>query len=309
MKLDIDVNEIKRLYLEEDKSTIEIADVFGCGKETIRKRMVENNIPRRGRGEANRKKGKNGILENPNRLRELYWEEEKSLKEIGEICGCFGGTVRRRMLEYDIPTRDRREAAKKSIMVRPDLVPSTSLSYVLGVCLGDGSVFKTKSNGTVWYVVVLEVKDREFAEEFHDCLENINLNPKSIELDYFQVRAYSKKFYKWYIKQDIDGIEKLVSQNEKFKASFIRGFYDSEGFLDIEKYTLCMSNNNEKIIRLVKNMITSLGFEVSLSLHSNGEWRLRILGGMEERNRFVNSINPSIPRRARIQKPKGEIDI
>jgi len=304
MRLDIDAEKVERLYWEENKSLREIADIFQCHQKTIWRRMINNGIPRRSKD--TRKKGKNGILENPDKLRRIYWKENKSLQEIADICGCAPSIVRNRMLEYNIPRRNREEASKQSIMVEPDLTPSASLSYVLGVCFGDGSVFKTKSNGTVWYVVALGVKDKEFAEEFYNCLEDIGLNPKLIELDYYQVRAYSKKFHEWYLSKSTKDIEKLISEKRSFKISFIRGFYDSDGHQSLDKFALCMNNKNEKIIRLVRRIIDSLGFNTSLNLQKNKCWTLNVLGGAKQKNRFIRLINPSIPRRARIQKLKGE---
>jgi len=40
------------------------------------------------------------------RLRRLYWDEGKSIKETAEACDCAINTIQRYMDKYDIPTRD-----------------------------------------------------------------------------------------------------------------------------------------------------------------------------------------------------------
>jgi len=43
-------------------------------------------------------------------LRKKYWEEEKSVEEIGDEAGCSGETVRRWMHKLDVDMRDKSEA-------------------------------------------------------------------------------------------------------------------------------------------------------------------------------------------------------
>jgi DNA-directed RNA polymerase specialized sigma subunit len=44
---------------------------------------------------------------NPERLRELYWEQEMTLQEVADECGVSVDTVRDRMRTHDIPRRSR----------------------------------------------------------------------------------------------------------------------------------------------------------------------------------------------------------
>jgi DNA-directed RNA polymerase specialized sigma subunit len=45
---------------------------------------------------------------NPERLRELYWQNEMTLQEVADECGGVSNdTIRRRMAEHDIPRRSQ----------------------------------------------------------------------------------------------------------------------------------------------------------------------------------------------------------
>ncbi len=47
---------------------------------------------------------------NKNRLRELYWDDELTLKEIGDRLGCSQNTVKKWMDKFGIDRRNRTEA-------------------------------------------------------------------------------------------------------------------------------------------------------------------------------------------------------
>jgi predicted DNA-binding protein YlxM (UPF0122 family) len=52
--------------------------------------------------------GSTAIDLDPERLRDLYWEQEMSLKEVADECGGVSkDTVRRRMADHDIPRRSQ----------------------------------------------------------------------------------------------------------------------------------------------------------------------------------------------------------
>lgn len=89
MKLNLDVDEIKRLYIEEGKLIREIAEIMQCGKTTIQSRLkamgVETTKKRTGRGE-------NKLSNYKKQIKQLYLEG-KSSNEIGEILGKSGKTI------------------------------------------------------------------------------------------------------------------------------------------------------------------------------------------------------------------------
>lgn len=106
----------------------------------------------------------------------------------------------------------------------PDLTIDDQFSWLVGVLLGDGSVFKATSKE---YVIALEVIDSEFIHRFEKVLANIGLSPSRYATDYKKsVRACSKKFYTWWNRQTS---ENLIQIADVHPAPFVRGIYDSEG--------------------------------------------------------------------------------
>jgi hypothetical protein len=185
---------------------------------------------------------------------------------------------------------------------KPRLECSPELSYIVGVMLGDGSCLR----GKLAYWINLRVRDREFAEAFRDALIKIDLRPKIDVYNqdgkplYF-VRAVSKIFCMWWNSLSLDEIREIVL---KYPADFLRGFYDSEG--SWTKDATVMYNNNLSVIQLVAEALKILGFRYKISsrrylTRKSREprvgYRIRILGGMPERRRFVEVVKPTIPRK------------
>ncbi|KPJ56039.1 MAG: hypothetical protein AMJ42_05835 [Deltaproteobacteria bacterium DG_8] len=91
---------LKRLYIKEQKTTIEIAKMFGCSPFAILYRCKRNRIKLRPRGWRIKELDKSV-------LRRLYVKEGKSSKIIAEMFSCSPDTVLNRFREYGIPLRDR----------------------------------------------------------------------------------------------------------------------------------------------------------------------------------------------------------
>ncbi len=100
--------ELRRLYLEERKSTLEIGQQCKVSHGTIRRWLKEYNIPIRGIAEANKTPGKE--LPSKEKLIQLYHKEKRTLTEIGETFGVHHSAVSRQMEEYGIPRRTAQEA-------------------------------------------------------------------------------------------------------------------------------------------------------------------------------------------------------
>lgn len=111
---------------------------------------------------------------------------------------------------------------------KPNLEPSSELSYLLGVRYGDISLPLPEAL-TTDYRIRVQVKDKDFAEEVNYALNTI------FEQEYKRVhqdkRGYwcvgiSSKTFRDYLKLPLE-LHKL--QVEYYPAEFLRGFFDSEG--------------------------------------------------------------------------------
>ncbi|AEC51843.1 hypothetical protein PNA2_0927 [Pyrococcus sp. NA2] len=113
---------------------------------------------------------------------------------------------------------------------RVNLEPSPQLAYIIGVYFGDGSI---DSDERYRYRVRLKVVDKEFAEAFANALKDIGANPRI----YFEgstgrwcAEATSKELYMFLSKPK----EELLRIAEMFPREFIRGFFDSEGYVFVD---------------------------------------------------------------------------
>lgn len=109
------------------------------------------------------------------------------------------------------------------------LEPSTSLAYIVGVFLGDGSTNKRK-NGK--YKIKLKVIDKDFAERFKKSLEDLGVKTT------FGFEHNSNRVDRWYVEgsnkmlfQFLNGPrDQLFNVAWKYPREFLQGLFDSEGF-------------------------------------------------------------------------------
>lgn len=112
-KLDIDPEEVRRLYWEEELSIQDVAERFGVNRWSISRIMVTHNIPRRLLSEAGPLRVKLGKYTksriDPEEVRRLYWEEGLSLFAIAERLGVVFQTIHYIMQRDNIPRRSSSE--------------------------------------------------------------------------------------------------------------------------------------------------------------------------------------------------------
>jgi intein-encoded DNA endonuclease-like protein len=150
------------------------------------------------------------------------------------------------------------------------LEPSEELAYVIGVKLGDGYTRRNRRavKGYNTVRIGLEVKDREFAEEFGRCLVKV-LERRPIKPRYrndtgkYVVESRSQTLYELLKRPvDLDGLEKYIEHCEKCTAAFLRGFSDSEGCVNKNGY-ITISNTDYELLEYVKDLLQRLGIETT----------------------------------------------
>lgn len=129
MKLDvIEPEHLESLYYGNGYTLHQIGNIVGCGYTVIRNRMIEYDIPCRIRG-----RHKQVVIE-PDLLWGLYWGNGYTKQQIANIFGTDRGTIKRRMIEYDIP---RRSVGK---IVTDFTFNDRQKQIFEGCMLGDGSL-------------------------------------------------------------------------------------------------------------------------------------------------------------------------
>lgn len=201
----------------------------------------------------------------------------------------------------------------------PDLTPTPTLAYVLGVLYGDGSASKYHlKNGGFAYAFRLKVIDKEFVDSFKSALEKIGLHSSRVYIekpnqenlqDLFFVKMFSKPFYTWFKGLMWGHVYEFIKTIE-MKREFIRGFYESEGHLSRNhperKNDKCwrvgITNTNLELITLVQRILNDLGFfffshKARPRPPRRQKYDLR-LNKREAVERFLTEINPCIPRKS-----------
>lgn len=300
-KLIIPKDKLEPLYIVDKISTTKIAERFRCNAETIRRRLIEYGIKRRFR-EIKIKIPKK-------ELKKLYTKEKISTLELAKRYSCSQWTVRSNLLKNKIKLRTCSEFHRwkgSGNQLEPNLSDSSTLSYILGVLLGDGWLYNYKNN----YFIGLDTKDYSFNKSFYDSLKMINLNPNIFGIrkgKYWRTLASSKIFYWWFRELKPRDIENVAS---KYPLQFLKGFYESEGCLSINHdkrynknyFILIMVSMDKNTMNLVKLLMERLSFHprINLRKYKNFKplWRLH-LGIQEEIKSFIKKIKPCIKNKSK----------
>jgi DNA-binding CsgD family transcriptional regulator len=96
-KINLKKSVLMRLYVKENKSLKEVAEILSCSSLTVVKRCKEHDIPLRSQSIEG--------LTKP-LLQKLYVNEVKTTREIAEIMGCSGEEIRRKCKQFGIPLRN-----------------------------------------------------------------------------------------------------------------------------------------------------------------------------------------------------------
>ncbi|WP_413398900.1 LAGLIDADG family homing endonuclease [Pyrococcus kukulkanii] len=193
---------------------------------------------------------------------------------------------------------------------------SPSLAYVVGVHLGDGSV---SLDDRYRYRIRLKVVDREFAEAFAEALKDIGLRPSlywendSSRVGRWVVEAVSKELYMF-----LSGPrEKLFEVAGRWPVEFLRGFFDSEGSVYVDKRNprigrIAIGNSDLEVLELCKELLEKLGISSSIYLVKKAgdisyirgkryrytrNFYILVIGRIESRKKFAKLISSTIPRK------------
>jgi len=288
---------LNSLYCDKYLSTATIAKMHNCNAETIRRYLIRFKIERR-------KLHQRKYDISKEKLENLYSKNKMSTIEIARELSCSQWVVWSLLKHYDIKLRgpnDYHSWKSPANQIKPILDPSSTLSYVIAVILGDGWTYKMNHT----YSIGLEVQDKIFCDNFSVALKKLGLNPSVFKnKTYWRVAATSKLFYEWFESLSFNEIKVLV---KNYPIDFIRGFYESEGSFSAyksKKYnyttlTITIVNTNKDLMSFVKELLEGLGFHPSmhkrekLALQRNPIWAV-LIGKKLEVKLFLDMIKPCI---------------
>jgi len=232
---------------------------------------------------------------------------EHTRVEIAEIYGCSEALVSNYTKKFGLVNKRRR-------FNHPDLFPSSELSYLIGVYVGDGCITKIGYD----YAIRLSAKDKEFVEKFAKVLAIVNKKAEVYPIcktkrGLFATIGRSKELY-YFIKN-----KEYYEVIQTYPHEFIEGFFDSEGTVTKNKlcnsWRIAFSNTDLELIELVQWMLASFAIEARIYLDkkkgqkvAKSKWSnnkdyykksdiyiLQVLS--KDHHKFVRAIHPIIERK------------
>jgi len=242
-------------------------------------------------------------------LEQLYVQEKRSASFIARKFNVSTIIVINWLTAYCIELRTHKESMNTQLIKqelrqkklrRPTkkyAALSAEKSYILGVLCGDAFINKKRLR--------LEIRnDTEFISEFVRCLKEIyglkhnilyyapkrtwkvDISNMLICGDLLKYGAYGT--FEWNVPQKI-----LNSRNKAIIASFLRGFYDSEG--SVTKYTISASSINVQGLLQIQKLLSKL--KINSRFYTTGKYFTLVISKKIERQKFLELIGFTIQRK------------
>jgi intein-encoded DNA endonuclease-like protein len=134
-----------------------------------------------------------------------------------------------------------------------DSTPCPELTYVIGVYLGDASM----SVYNYSYKIKLQVIDKDFAEEFARCISKIlSRTPPRVkwrDKTHAWHTEVSRLLLRKFLLQPLHKLGRTINHCNDCSASFLRGFFDSEG--SVSGKDVQITNTNKPLLLYVQTLL------------------------------------------------------
>ena len=208
---------------------------------------------------------------------------------------------------------------RKSILNNHMKKNSSYLGYIIGVCLGDGSITCRKTA----HAIKLDTIDEDFSSYFADILEKWSGKKPSIKLREGGVeRLPGDRYYMCkpkyrvvvsavelaeFLKKKIKNLEWIYNTDKEFKKMIVKGLFDSEGSINRSSRNMSFTNTDLNIIHLFKNLCKDWDIDTSSIKAYKGKYQHKQVYTLyiykhEYRKIFLNKIGITIKRKRDLLK-------
>jgi len=249
-------SELKNLYEKKKLTTYEIADIYNCCQATVWKRLEEYGIRRL-------PNGRRSFVISKSKLRDLYIKQRLSSRKIAKIYGCAYSTIDYKIRAYGFPVKTL--AAAHITTPRKNFDGNkTDRAYLIGFTMGDLRVRKIYPNSETILVDCGSTKKEQinlisklFKPYGRVWISKPNRKGKK------QIECALNKSFNFLLKKRTL-IDRWISRNKNYFASFLAGFTDAEGCISISKlgqafYSL--GNYNFQLLCQIRNRLINLGMK------------------------------------------------
>lgn len=268
MKLEERKEEIIAMYVEQDLTTVEIADIIGCSNSGVGRLLKKYGIPR---------------THTPNELRvseeteDMICERYRSgdtTVEIGNDIGLCDHTVAKILRRNGVEIRN---ASRRSRIERHDFfhsIDTPEKAYFLGWMISDGSVVTSKTRPDRAKIIAFDIhnRDRKILELFADCIGADSECVRHFEKrDHAYIRFASNEMAKdleqYGVVSNKSWTTYLPILEKHLMPHLIRGIFDGDGtvtFYDKDGAVRFAFYGSQKICEDIRNYLYA---EIGLGLN------------------------------------------
>lgn len=279
------LEDIKRMWVYENKTLSYISKELGFSVKTIHKPIKENSWFR--------------CFRDKKWLEKKHYGERKNTVEMAEEANCAVDSIRDWMNHYNIPvSMEIANDSKRKYALNHDYfkkIDTEEKAYWLGFLAADGYV--SREGGVV--IVVLSEKDIDHLKKFTKAIETntpiIQYKQKfdskrEKEYNMCKIAISSIRFHDNIVDKGITPIKMMDKRipdiEERWYKHFIRGYYDGDGSISFVK---------RKKVREWKSQTTHT---------STLEGSVRIVGTFKLLNWIVDVSEPFVGRKSKISEKK-----
>lgn len=230
-------------------------------------------------------------------IENLYWKQRLSLREIEKRIGLSDTAIYHLMKREGIPIRSKKEACGK----QPNFSDKETLSYVVGVVMGDGSVRSGRGK-----VSLIQAR-KKFAMSFELAMRKLGVNTYTRMRwrrdrnpnwsDLIEVWACSAKLARWIRNLSLEEFGAVVKSDGGCACEFVRGMFESDGTNIFSTHRWCVEIVGKKrellylTYDLIQRFIPYSKFKIFKD--KNECYRIRSLDRVTN-ERFIRLVNPCI---------------
>jgi len=246
-------------------------------------------------------------------LKELYLVQKLSPYKIAPIVGCNFGTVKLRLIEYNIPLRSKAQAQMK--------YPKHNFSknkieaaYLLGFRLGDLNVYIPKSKKSETIVARCHTTDKVQVNLMKKLFAPYGQVTISKSVYGYNINCFLNNSFKFLLPK-VDKVEKWIEKNNKTAQAFIAAYTDAEGNFIINqgKARFKIDSYDKNILHWIYNWLIKNNVKAKLRIiGTKGQkrsdktkfnedlWRLNV-NEAHSLEKTINMIKPYLQHKKRIE--------
>lgn len=264
-----DINLFIKLF-KEGLTLKKMSEITGFGSDTISKHLKN-----KGYYFSSRKK----FFGNEKDIIKFY-NKSKNAKKTSEKFGCSTNVVRRIIKENNLHTYKSNYTLDENYF---KVIDTHDKAYILGLIYADGNV--TSTNGSYSFRISLKNEDAYILDKLNDMFRSnrplytkdncsvLQITNKTFFINLINQKVYENKTFKIRFPKSIP---------KKFLFSFIRGYFDGDGYFYINKsrkiwrgtWAVC---SNDLFIKDLYDMLKSFNFSPKIyknKTHNISELRI-----------------------------------